>query len=153
RFLGLEVMIERLPRQACGLRRLLDRGTAKAVPAEHGHRGLQNAGARAHLTNLTLRAEVSNNGLVLRDPGSRARSQLPVIQGSMLATSQLSWRNRDSHRAGQFVGNRSHTCPAQGRDIMITFNRVHAGLVASGVFALGLFCVAGAAVTQATPVL
>jgi cytolethal distending toxin subunit A len=36
---------------------------------------------------------------------------------------------------------------------MITFNRVHAGLVASGVFVLGLFCVAGAAVTQATPVL
>ena len=36
---------------------------------------------------------------------------------------------------------------------MITFNRVHAGLVASGVFVLGLFCVSGAAVTQATPVL
>jgi cytolethal distending toxin subunit A len=36
---------------------------------------------------------------------------------------------------------------------MITFNRVHAGLVASGVFVLGLFCVVGAAVTQATPVL
>jgi cytolethal distending toxin subunit A len=36
---------------------------------------------------------------------------------------------------------------------MITFNRAHAGLVASGVFVLGLFCVVGAAVTQATPVL
>ena len=36
---------------------------------------------------------------------------------------------------------------------MITFNRVHAGLVASGVLVLGLFCVGGAAVTQATPVL
>jgi cytolethal distending toxin subunit A len=36
---------------------------------------------------------------------------------------------------------------------MITFNRAHAGLVASGVFVLGLFCVGGAAVTQATPVL
>ena len=36
---------------------------------------------------------------------------------------------------------------------MITFNRAHASLVASGVFVLGLFCVGGAAVTQATPVL
>ena len=36
---------------------------------------------------------------------------------------------------------------------MITFHRAHAGLVASGVFMLGLFCVGGAAVTQATPVL
>jgi hypothetical protein len=36
---------------------------------------------------------------------------------------------------------------------MITFNRVRAGRVASGVFVLGLFCVGGAAVIQATPVL
>lgn len=36
---------------------------------------------------------------------------------------------------------------------MTIFNRGHAGLIASGVFVLGLFCVSGAAVTQATPVL
>ena len=36
---------------------------------------------------------------------------------------------------------------------MTTFHRAHAGLVASGVFILSLFCVGGADVTQATPVL
>ena len=34
---------------------------------------------------------------------------------------------------------------------MITLNHAHAGLVASGVFVLGLFCVGGTAVTQAAP--
>ena len=53
RFLGFEMMIERLPRQAGGLRRLLDRRTPKAVAAEHQHRGVENAVARAHLTILT----------------------------------------------------------------------------------------------------
>src|SRR5689334_25330203 len=68
RFLGLEVVIQRLPRQACCLRRLLDRGTAKAVPAEHRHGSFENAVARAqaHLTTLTLRAKVSNDGVVPR---------------------------------------------------------------------------------------
>jgi hypothetical protein len=36
---------------------------------------------------------------------------------------------------------------------MTTFHRPTAGLVASGVFALGLFCAVGAVKTQATPVL
>src|ERR1700754_4582651 len=65
RFLGFEMMIERLPRQACGLRRLLDRGTAKTVPAKYRHRGIQNAVARAHLTNLTLVVKTSNHGFAM----------------------------------------------------------------------------------------
>ena len=36
---------------------------------------------------------------------------------------------------------------------MTTFHRPKAGLVASGLFVLGLFCAAGAVKTQATPVL
>src|SRR5206468_11316375 len=53
RFLALEVMIERLPRQAGGFRRLLDRRAPETVPAEHQHRGIENASTRAHLTILT----------------------------------------------------------------------------------------------------
>ncbi len=53
RFLGLEVMVERLPRQAGGLRRLLDRRAPETLPAEHQHRSIENAGTRAHLTILT----------------------------------------------------------------------------------------------------
>ncbi len=53
RFLDSEVMVERLPRQAGGLRRLLDRGAPETLPAEHQHRGIENAGTRAHLTILT----------------------------------------------------------------------------------------------------
>ena len=64
RFLGLEVMIERLPRQAGGLGRLFDRGTAETVPAKHRHRGFQDAVARAHLTNFTLLVKMSNDGFV-----------------------------------------------------------------------------------------
>ena len=44
RFLGLEMMIERLPRQAGGLGRLLDRRAAETLAAEHGHRGVEDAG-------------------------------------------------------------------------------------------------------------
>jgi hypothetical protein len=33
RFLGFEMMVERLPRQAGGLRRLLDRRAPEALPA------------------------------------------------------------------------------------------------------------------------
>ena len=47
RFLGFEMMVERLPRQAGGLRRLLDRRAPETLPAEHQHRGIENAGARA----------------------------------------------------------------------------------------------------------
>ena len=53
RFLGFEMMVERLPRQARGLCRLLDRRAPKTLPAEHQHRGIENAGTRAHLTILT----------------------------------------------------------------------------------------------------
>ena len=44
RFLGFEMMVERLPRQAGGLRRLLDRRAPETLPAEHQHRGIENAG-------------------------------------------------------------------------------------------------------------
>jgi hypothetical protein len=54
------MMVERLPRQAGGLRRLLDRRTPETVPAEHQHRGVENSGARAHLTILTKLDEMSN---------------------------------------------------------------------------------------------
>ena len=53
RFLGLEMVIERLPRQPGGLGRLLDRRAPETVPAEHGHGGVENAVARLHLTILT----------------------------------------------------------------------------------------------------
>ena len=53
RFLGLEVMVERLPRQAGGLRRLFDRRAPETVPAEHQHRGIEKTRTRAHLTILT----------------------------------------------------------------------------------------------------
>ena len=71
RFLGLEVMVERLPRQAGGLRRLLDRRAPETLPAEHQHRSIENAGTRAHLTILTNWNEMSNNGIASRD-GNRA---------------------------------------------------------------------------------
>src|SRR5205085_4322176 len=74
RFLGLEMMIERLPRQAGGLRRLLDRRAPETLPAEHQHRSIENAGTRAHLTILTKRKEMSSH-----DPGAaRARCAEPV---------------------------------------------------------------------------
>jgi len=47
--------------QAGGFRRLFDRRTPKALPAEHQHSGIENAGTRAHLTILTKLEEVSNN--------------------------------------------------------------------------------------------
>ena len=53
RFLGFEMVVERLPRQAGGLRRLLDRRPPETVPAEHQHRGIENAGRGPHLTILT----------------------------------------------------------------------------------------------------
>ncbi len=52
-FLGFEMMVQRLPRQAGGLRRLLDRRTPKSLPAEHQHGGIEDAVAGLHLTNLT----------------------------------------------------------------------------------------------------
>ena len=67
RFLGLEMMVERLPRQAGGLRRLLDRRTPETLPAEHQHRGIENAGTWAHLTILTKLEEMSNNEIANRD--------------------------------------------------------------------------------------
>src|SRR3954454_2020890 len=81
-FLGLEMMVERLPRQAGGLCRLLDRGASEAVPAKYQHRGVENAGAGAHLTILTKREEMSNDGIARRDEKSRqattASSMLPI---------------------------------------------------------------------------
>src|SRR5947209_7579589 len=53
RLLGIEMMIQRLPRQPRGLGRLFDRRATESMPAEHGHRGIDNAVARGHLTNLT----------------------------------------------------------------------------------------------------
>src|SRR5882724_12722642 len=67
RFLGLEVMVERLPCQAGGLRCLLDRRAPETLPAEHQHRGIENAGTRAHLTILTKWNEMSNDGIASRD--------------------------------------------------------------------------------------
>jgi hypothetical protein len=60
RFLGLEVVVERLPRQPGGFRGLLDRRAPEAVPAEHQHGSVKNAGARAHLTNFTKEKEMSS---------------------------------------------------------------------------------------------
>jgi hypothetical protein len=62
------VMVERLPRQAGGLRRLLDRRAPETLPAEHQHRSIENAGARAHLTILTKLEEVSNDEIATKDP-------------------------------------------------------------------------------------
>ena len=53
RFLGFEMVIERLPRQAGGLGRLLDRRAPETMPAKHGHGGIENAVARLHLSILT----------------------------------------------------------------------------------------------------
>jgi hypothetical protein len=53
RFLGFEMVVQRLPRQPGGLGRLLDRRAPEAVPAEHGHGGIENAVARLHLSILT----------------------------------------------------------------------------------------------------
>ena len=62
RFLGFEMMIERLPRQAGGHRRLLDRRAPETLPAEYQHRGIENAGAGYHLTILTKSKEMSSLG-------------------------------------------------------------------------------------------
>ena len=78
RFLGFEMMVERLPRQAGGLRRLLDRRTPETLPAEHQHRGIENAGTRAHLTILTKLEEMSNNEIANRDHGRDAGLNLPI---------------------------------------------------------------------------
>ena len=75
RFLGLEVMVERLPRQPRGLRRLLDRRPPKAMVAKHGHRGVKNTGPGAHLTILTKMDEMSNDGGVR---GRRADRRGPI---------------------------------------------------------------------------
>ena len=61
RFLGIEMMIQRLPRQPGRFRRLLDRGAPEPMPAEHVHRGVDNAVAGRHLTNLTVSNEMSNH--------------------------------------------------------------------------------------------
>ena len=69
------------------------------------------------------------------------RRQLRVIQGSVLAGSQPTERKRaNPPDKEQFVGNSSRRCSLTWRNIMTTFHRPTAGLVASGVFALGLFC-------------
>ncbi len=53
RFLGFEMMVERLPRQTGSLGCLLDRRAPKSLPAEHQHRGVENAVTGLHLTILT----------------------------------------------------------------------------------------------------
>ena len=58
-------MIERLPRQARRLGRLLDRRAPKTMAAEHQHRCIENAGTGLHLTILTKEDEVSNHDAVL----------------------------------------------------------------------------------------
>jgi hypothetical protein len=64
RFLGFEMMIQRLPGQAGGLRRLLDRRAPEAVTAEDSHGGIENAVAWLHLSILTKWEEVSNDRFV-----------------------------------------------------------------------------------------
>ena len=66
RFLGFEMMIERLPRQAGGFGHLLDRGAAKAVPAKHQHGRIEDARFRSHLSILTKYGKLSNRELVRR---------------------------------------------------------------------------------------
>jgi hypothetical protein len=53
RFLGFEVVVERLSRQARRFGGLLDRRAPKAMAEKHAHRGVQNAASGLHLTNLT----------------------------------------------------------------------------------------------------
>src|SRR4030088_3416345 len=60
------MIIERLPRQPRGLRRLFDRRPPKAMVAKHRHRGVKNAVTGAHLTILTKIDEVSNDEGVRR---------------------------------------------------------------------------------------
>ena len=79
RFLGLEVMVERLPRQACGFGCLLDRRTAETLAAEHRHRGVEDTGAGAHLTIFTKPNEMSNDGLVTRLPRSAVSAPVPPV--------------------------------------------------------------------------
>ena len=67
RFLGFEMVVERLPRQPGGLGRLLDRRAPETVPAEHGHGGIENAVAWLHLSILTKQKEMSNNEAVWAD--------------------------------------------------------------------------------------
>src|SRR5689334_12048029 len=68
RFLGREVMIERLPRHAGLLGGLLDRGAPKSVAAKYPHGGVENAMlgifSGLHLSNLTYDAETSNHALM-----------------------------------------------------------------------------------------
>ena len=56
------MMVQRLPRQAGVLRRLLDRRAPKAVAAEHAHGGVENAVLwlclGRHLSNFTNAAEM-----------------------------------------------------------------------------------------------
>jgi hypothetical protein len=67
------VMVERLPRQPCRLRGLLDRRAPKTLPAEYQHRGIKNTGAWAHLTILTKWNEMSNNGFANRGENRTVR--------------------------------------------------------------------------------
>src|SRR5207244_2557190 len=71
RFLGLEMMVERLPRQPGRFRRLFDRRTPKPLAAKHQHGGVEDAVARLHLTILTKYDEMSNDGKVSVDVARR----------------------------------------------------------------------------------
>ncbi len=85
RFLGFEMMIERLPRQAGRFGNLLDRGAAKAVPAEHQHGGIENAVLRSHLTILTNMEDLSNRDLVKRPAVSTETCVKCITDGRALA--------------------------------------------------------------------
>ena len=66
-------MIQRLPRQPGGIGGLLYRGTPEAVPAEHQHGGVENTGARVHLTIFTKLNELSNHGAATKARDAIAR--------------------------------------------------------------------------------
>src|ERR1700730_11751428 len=70
------MMIERLPRQPRGLRRLFDRRPPKTMVAKHRHRGVKNAVTGAHLTILTKIYEISNDVGVRRPDALVQNSKL-----------------------------------------------------------------------------
>src|SRR5229473_2239621 len=72
RFPGFEMVVERLSGQAGRLRGLLDRRAPKTMAAEHGHRGVENAGTRPHLTIFTKEDETSNHNAVENAGGCRS---------------------------------------------------------------------------------
>ena len=105
RFLGFEMMVQRLPRQPGGFGRLLDRGTPETVPAEDGHGGIENAVARLHLSILTKQKEVSNNEAVWADAAVGSAAHACQIT-SAAALDRAGYKLREGFEAWPAAGHR-----------------------------------------------